>query len=706
MSSPVLTPGTPEATIVQAVQFLAGRCNYAMSLDGAGFNRYDAEFGHSIADKSFLYRLSPAQLRAIHKVMGKYQAQLAQAGITLPTQAELETSLLATPSSSLVPPPAGTLDLDPGTGQVLVTFPYDPAKVEQVKAIRAKFGGSWDSFSKVWKLNATATMALLEAFPTFAQTQTLKDHLAALEAAARAAQEEQDLAKAQQQSFISGLHQAVGDLEAPLPGGRILFAHQRTGIEHLLDATLSRHGDIVADDMGLGKTTTALVVAKAYGVRVLVIAPITLKDNWLREAAEVGVQIEVHSWAKIPEPPSSTDFVLLADEAHKAQTWGTYRYDQKAGKVVLKGTRRTADFLRLAASEHCLACYPITGTPLKNGRPANLFPLLVSIGHPLGQNKRAYEARYCGAHATAYSMWDITGATNLDELHQATKDAILRRTKAQCLDLPQKMRRFIPVELSSQAEARYNQKLITLSAEHEARVAAKIAELVEAGLDVYQAEEKARQGETLVTLGQYRMAGAVAKAEPALDMVRELVEQGQQVVCFTEFVEAAHLVADTLATEGTQAEVLSGAVAQKERDPMVQRFQAGATQVLVCTGQAGGVGITLTAAQTVILLDRPWTPGDAIQSEDRCHRIGQTGTVSCYWLQYGTIDEKVDDILTAKAARIDLVLKGARKTLRGVSSPHAIAADLLGEALAEAAAKAKKVRASQDLDRETGHEVY
>jgi SNF2 family DNA or RNA helicase len=76
------------------------------------------------------------------------------------------------------------------------------------------------------------------------------------------------------------------------------------------------------------------------------------------------------------------------------------------------------------------------------------------------------------------------------------------------------------------------------------------------------------------------------------------------------------------------------------------------------------VGITLTKAQTVLLVDRPWTPGDCYQAEDRCHRIGQTSRVLAVWLQWDDVDRAVDQLLDEKSDRIDTVLHGRRVTLR------------------------------------------
>jgi SNF2 family DNA or RNA helicase len=84
---------------------------------------------------------------------------------------------------------------------------------------------------------------------------------------------------------------------------------------------------------------------------------------------------------------------------------------------------------------------------------------------------------------------------------------------------------------------------------------------------------------------------------------------------------------------------------------------------MVCTLGAGNVGITLTAGRCVILVDRPWTPGDAIQAEKRCHRIGTTGTILSVWLQANGADEAIDALLQEKHEKIELVLAGKRKRM-------------------------------------------
>lgn len=434
-----------------------------------------------------------------------------------------------------------------------------------------------------------------------------------------------------------------------------------------------RHRVILADDMGLGKTLQALLIAKAWhetlDVPILVIAPKSLRENWLREAASVQVELEMFSWAKLPEP-LERPYVMIADEAHYAQSGS-------------KSARGRA-YLELAASDNCMACYSLTGTPMKNAKPVNLIPLLQAARHPIVANKVAFEKRYCNAQATRFSKWDTSGAAHLDELHEKLKDVMIRRLKKDCLDLPEKIRDIRRAEMSAEAGKEYHRKLKQLAAEYQARKVARRAQLAEELATALDANDRDAirnrmanmdNADAIVALGQMRHAGSDAKAEAAIEMAQDIIEQGDPVVVFTEFVDSAERIAAEL-RKTCPTELLTGAVTGNEdtdqgvmskRQAMVDRFQAGQSKAFVSTIRAGGVGITLTAASYALLVDRPWTPGDAEQAEDRIHRIGQNKTANCIWLQANGVDEMIDELLIKKSERIELVLEGKRKTLRGAT---------------------------------------
>lgn len=442
------------------------------------------------------------------------------------------------------------------------------------------------------------------------------------------------------------------------------FAHQKEGIKWLVThrarsvGNVPLNGAILADDMGLGKTLTALLTAKVHAKQqktsTLIFSPKSVLKNWRNEAKEAGVDATVYSWGSIPaskyevvikektyvkyraDSDLPDGYVLLVDEAHLAQD---------------ENSERTKKFLAVALDPRCKACYPITGTPAPNGRPLNMLPLLKSIRHHISINDYDYQIRYCSAHTMKIkaedkynekvaqrSIWQNKGAANLDELFEVTKNAILRRTKDDCLDLPEKLRTFVEVELDIEAQYKYDTHFKEQQESYHRRIRAK---------------EITGFADEIVMLNLVRMAASVAKVPEAIRMATELLEEGRQVAIFTEFAESAKAIAEHF---GITA--LTGELSTNQRQKMVDDFQAGVNKVFVGTVRAGGVGITLTAAQDEILVDRPWTPGATQQVEDRLHRIGQKNQVNIWWLQYGPVDAKIDNIIEAKMKNINHMLTG------------------------------------------------
>lgn len=509
-------------------------------------------------------------------------------------------------------------------GQVIIRFAYSAAMVAAIRQALpdAKF---YSTPAAHWRVSADS----IQQAVAFGQAHgiLISDTAKALARATTA-----DTRRGAQ--IAERAAQAI-DLTAPLPSGRQLFEHQRAGVARLI----AQAKIILADEMGLGKTTTALVAAKAFqlahGWRVVVVAPVSLRQNWYTEAEGVGVQIEVHSWAKVPPPPEA-DFVLIADEAHYAQTLRS---------------QRTKGFLALAGRARCV--YALTGTPMKNGRPVNLYPLLLAIGHPIAKDRRAYEQRYCDARKTRFSQWDTSGASNLDELREKARDGVLRRTKAQCLDLPAKTRIFRECEPSPNELIAYRET-----------VAAKRAEI-----DIKISRgDLPTEAEALVMLTAIRQAASLVKVQTALEIAMDIIEARGSVVIFCEFLKTVELISYKLKGFNIPTRTLTGETKPLERADIVDLFQSGQIGAMVGTIKAGGVGLTLTRASNVILVDRAWTPGDNFQAEDRLHRISQHWPVTAHWLQFGETDKEIDALIVGKQRRIDQVLEGERKTMRGVST--------------------------------------
>lgn len=398
-----------------------------------------------------------------------------------------------------------------------------------------------------------------------------------------------------------------------------LYEHQRSGVSWLLAHPRS----ILADDMGLGKTRTALVAAYLARLPVLVIGPAAAQTAWEDELAVLEARggapdAAYASWAKVPDPKDlpAGPCVLVADEAHYAQS---------------AKSQRTRRFLRLADDPRVQYCWLLTGTPIKNGRPSNLYPLLRALWHRLGWNRRWYEVTFCDAKPTKFTRWDVTGARNLDLLHREVDPIILRRKKSECLDLPPKLRILKKVTLESAAKRDFEEKYEKLRNRY--RSGARLAAQVE--------------------LGYLRQASSAGKVSAALELAQEGIEQGSRPVVFSAYRETAQRIAEELG-----AGLIWGGQSKGERQQAVHWFQDGDLPALSCTIGAGGVSLNLQASDLSILVDRPWAPGDALQAEDRIYRIGTQASVRCYWLQATRVDVAVDQVLIAKEKNIGEVLGG------------------------------------------------
>jgi hypothetical protein len=638
--------------IDQAVVALVTVCDGANQQDARGFNRFDSDWGHRTAEQIRAGQ-HPDPVRAL-RVLGKYRKQLSSMGIELPSPEVVAAAVELMPPPAAAPrasaPSGPTIDVDPNNAARLLVHGTYPRFTDAVRAIN---GRKWEAElpGKPWSIpiaqlddalakmpGAALSPAVVAITDTARQAKVAEIEHQRAEEIRRAAQAKEDLAR-------------YAIIKATLE--RKPFDHQDEGIVWLIE----RRFAILADDMGLGKTYQALVAARALGHRVIIVCPAGLRPNWIREAEICRVRVEVYSWAKLPQMPKGA-FTLIADEAHYAQN--------------LKSAR-TKKFLAMA--DTASAVFLLSGTPVKNGRPANLFPLLVAMKHPLAANKTAYEKRYCEARETRWTKWDVTGAAHLEELHSLIADSLLRRMKDEVLDMPGKMRvvRDVRAELSAASRERFSTELDRMVREYHTKKDAKLAAL-RAELDALptsstddQVSKERERIETqisnvdsadgIVELNILRHASSLAKIETGVEMAEEVIEQGGQVVVFVGFKTAATEIARAIG-----AGLITGEQSAEERQATVDAFQSGVIKSIVSTLGAGNVGITLTAGRTVILLDRPWTPGDALQAEDRCYRIGQKGSVLAVWVQATESDIGLDALLENKYARSETIIEGEKPT--------------------------------------------
>ena len=419
--------------------------------------------------------------------------------------------------------------------------------------------------------------------------------------------------------------------------------HQKIAIEKLAGSKRF----ILADDMGLGKTTSTIIAALETGVKkILIICPASLKINWQREIenytdrsvyiAEGKNFSQEHDFVIVnydilknfydlkdkekSEIYKSNFDLIIIDEAHYVQNGQAQRT-----KLVNSFVKR-ADKLWL-----------LTGTPMTS-RPMNYFNLLSLIESPVAQNWMAYAIRYCQGYqfkAGNRKVWNVTGASNLEELRDRTSRQVLRRLKTEVLDLPDKI--ISPVYL---------------------RLKSKLYEgLMGEYYDWY--ENKTDESSSLTVqfskLMKVRQVIAEEKINDTIELVQNIIDQGKKVIIFTNFTNTLNKIADHF---GKQAVRLDGSTSKPMRQHAVDQFQDN-EKITVFVGnlKAAGVGLTLTAAEAVIMNDLSFVPSDHSQAEDRAYRYGQKSNVSVYYPIFeNTIEGAIYDILIKKKNIFETVM--------------------------------------------------
>lgn len=439
-----------------------------------------------------------------------------------------------------------------------------------------------------------------------------------------------------------------GIIELPAGIDRIananLYPHQADGVAFLI----SKKRAILGDDMGLGKTRQAIAAMEAAAPegRVLVVCPASLKLNWRREIlmVDASARVEIPGFDKVEiENPRwvIVNYDLLrkyAERLHSAD-WVGVVLDE--AHFIKNNSQRTSHCLKLLGVQDGARApligpdyvFLLTGTPMTS-RPKDLFNLLRCVGHPAARSFLSFARRYCDAYRNDYG-WVTTGASNIDELNRLMKEVMLRRKKDEVLDLPPKIRSWIPVDISSSKSA--------LNA-------------VDSFLNWYAATDPAKPNDTqfLAHLTKVRVALHKAKHAAVAERIRDVVDSGQKVIVFTSFNDGIERHRKTL---GDAAVTITGSDNARQRQEAVDRFQDDPTiKVALCNIIAGGVGITLTAGTHVIFQDLDWVPANHAQAEDRCYRMGQTRRVTVeYFHAAGTLDSYIAELLSRKMELIAAV---------------------------------------------------
>ncbi len=458
--------------------------------------------------------------------------------------------------------------------------------------------------------------------------------------------------------------QGVKPVPAP-PGFALeLRPYQREGLAWLQYLRAQGLGGILADDMGLGKTaqTLAHLLAEKQAGRlerpVLVVLPTSLVFNWRREAERCAPALKVLSlhgkaraevFPRIPEHDVclTTYPLLWRDEAELAQhAYSLLILDE--AQTVKNAQARAAAVVRKLQAEHRLC---LTGTPLENhlGELWAQFDFL--LPGFLGDSKQF-------AKTWRTPIEKHGDALRGELLARRIAPFILRRKKEEVAkELPEKSVIVRTVELEGGQRDLYE----TVRAAMDAKVRDEIASkgFNRSQIVILDALLKLRQvccdPRLLKSVAAAEKVKERAKLALLMDMLPELVEEGRKVLLFSQFTTMLDLIAEALDAAGIPFLSLTGQTQAREK--VVAEFQAGLAPVFLISLKAGGVGLNLTAADTVIHFDPWWNPAAENQATDRAHRIGQKNRVFVYKLVVaGSIEERIVALQDKKAALAEGVL--------------------------------------------------
>lgn len=455
--------------------------------------------------------------------------------------------------------------------------------------------------------------------------------------------------------------QAALDLNPHVPRGfkAELRPYQRDGYVWMMRLATWAPGAVLADDMGLGKTVQALalLLKRAKSGPALVVAPASVCVNWRREAAQFAPTLKVTTLRTGAEvealtTPQAGEMIIIGYdlmarhiEKLKQIAFETAVFDE-AQAFKNPSTQRFKAICQVDAAFRLA----LTGTPVEN-HTGELWSIFAGAVPGLLGKQTTFAKRFqapierdqdAGARAALAAM---------------ISPFVLRRLKRDVAqELPPRTDIRLDVELSGAELERY-----------ELMRRAALDELVN-GPPEEQGEEQSRF-KLLAAITRLRQLAChprlmeptsklgSSKIELLREKIAELREEGHRALVFSQFVKLLDLTREALEADGARCVSLDGSMSQRQRQEAIDAFQAGEHDVFLLSIKAGGVGLNLTAANFVFLLDPWWNPAVEDQATDRAHRIGQRQPVTVYRLvAQGTIEEAIYTLHEDKRALMDAVL--------------------------------------------------
>ena len=508
------------------------------------------------------------------------------------------------------------------TGRVLV-FDEDSQKISQtLQILRAQHGGEGHvSLPKLTGYQLAQSLASQEGVRLSADVQELAYDLAHPE------------------DF------ALPDLDLQVD----LRDYQKLGVKWLSMLDKYGFGGILADDMGLGKTLqTIAFLASHIGdeSRVLILAPASLIYNWQDEFQRFAPQLDV---AVVYGSKSEREAILARGHQILVTSYASFRQDAESyqeakqydylildeAQVMKNSQTKIAQQLREFEVGNCFA---LSGTPIENNL-AEIWSIFQIILPGLLPGK--LEFGKWTAHQVAHSI----------------KPFVLRRKKEDVLqELPDLIEVNVLNELTDSQKAIYLAQLQQMQASISGTTE---AEINRRKIEILSGITRLRQICDTPKLFMETYQGDSGKLESLRDLLIQLKEGQHRVLVFSQFRDMLDLIEEDLDELGISSYKLTGSTPASQRQTMTRAFNAGSRDAFLISLKAGGVGLNLTGADSVILVDLWWNPAVEAQAISRAHRMGQTQKVEFFRLiTKGTIEEKIQDLQETKKNLVTTVLDG------------------------------------------------
>ncbi len=465
----------------------------------------------------------------------------------------------------------------------------------------------------------------------------------------------QSFADMDQVTFSEELTEMASNLarpdQFPLPQLRLtspLRDYQQTGVKWLSMLDKYGFGGILADDMGLGKTlqTIAFLSSPACDQsKVLILAPSSLIYNWQEECRRFAPQLDV---AVVYGTKEQREQIIGENHQILVTSYPSFRQDIESYKVhaidylildeaqVMKNAQsKIAQLLREFEVGNCFA---LSGTPIEN-HLTELWSIFQIVLPGLLPSKQEF------------------GKLTAKEVARMIQPFVLRRHKEDVLqELPDLTEINVLNELTAEQKAIYLAQLQQMQAKI---IGVDDAEINRSKIEILSGITRLRQICDTPSLFMDDYKGDSGKLNSLGQLLLQLKEGKHRVLIFSQFKTMLDKIEGLVQELGLSSYTLTGSTPASQRQEMTRAFNAGSRDAFLISLKAGGVGLNLTGADTVILVDLWWNPAVEAQAISRAHRMGQEEKVECYRLiTRGTIEEKILELQENKKNLVKTVLDG------------------------------------------------